>query len=517
MNKTEKSRNILEGVLRIAGVLAVTMFFMLSCSGGGAGSSGSSGGESDYSASGQVIDSTSGLPVSGVSIHFSGDVNADTTTDEYGLWSQSGLSGTVSITPAKDDWSFTPASIEISEETADMVFVRDDPPETVANPTATPGPGEVAAGTEVTLSVSTAGAAIYYTLNGSDPKEHGVLYSGPIQIDEDLSILAYAEKAGMLDSEVTSFMYTIEQPPPVVPPTGIYAGTSGGLSFSADGGLSFVNRTTTDGLGSDSVNGVFVTSEAVYAATSGGLSISTDGGETFTNRTTSDGLGSIYLYGVQTIGSTVYAASDYGLSISNNGGVSFSNRTTADGLGENSVRDVYVEGSTVFAATNGGLSISTDGGETFTNRTTDDGLASNDLQALFVSGSTVYAATDNGLSVSSDGGNSFMTIPDTSGLDALNIKDVHAEESVLYVAAFHSGFGLYVSDDGGDSFTKRTEAGHGFYSSDAFAVYASGSNVYVGTNWGGLAVSADGADSFVYKTETDGLGHGIVKSVFVKE
>ncbi len=57
-------------------------------------------------------------------------------------------------------------------------------------------------------------------------------------------------------------------------------------------GPRFTNYTTTDGLGSNGVNGVFAVGSTVYAATSGGLSISTDGGATFTNRTTTEGLGS---------------------------------------------------------------------------------------------------------------------------------------------------------------------------------------------------------------------------------
>ncbi|MFH1263856.1 MAG: hypothetical protein V1495_10510 [Pseudomonadota bacterium] len=55
------------------------------------------------------------------------------------------------------------------------------------------------------------------------------------------------------------------------------------MSISTDGGATFTNRTTADGLGDNDVNGVFAVGSTVYAATDGGgLSISTDGGTTFT-------------------------------------------------------------------------------------------------------------------------------------------------------------------------------------------------------------------------------------------
>jgi len=53
-----------------------------------------------------------------------------------------------------------------------------------------------------------------------------------------------------------------------------------------------------DGLSGDQVNAVVVAAGKIYVGTgsddnNGGLSISTDGGYTFTNKTTADGLGGI--------------------------------------------------------------------------------------------------------------------------------------------------------------------------------------------------------------------------------
>ena len=94
--------------------------------------------------------------------------------------------------------------------------------------------------------------------------------------------------------------------------------------------VSFTNRTTADGLGNNSVRGVYVVGSTVYAATLGGLGVSTDGGATFTNRTTSDGLGSDTTRNAYAVGSTVYAATSGGWSTgtisSSNGGGSGSAR-----------------------------------------------------------------------------------------------------------------------------------------------------------------------------------------------
>ncbi|WP_169720080.1 hypothetical protein, partial [Dyadobacter alkalitolerans] len=53
----------------------------------------------------------------------------------------------------------------------------------------------------------------------------------------------------------------------------------------------------------------------VYAATAGGLSISSDGGNSFTNMTTANGLADDYVYDVNVMGQMIYAATPGGLSV----------------------------------------------------------------------------------------------------------------------------------------------------------------------------------------------------------
>src|SRR5699024_12153609 len=74
---------------------------------------------------------------------------------------------------------------------------------------ASPEAGTVPIGTEVTLETRTDGAEIYYTLDGSDPSENGVLYDGPISIETDVTIKTIAQKEDLAPSVVTEFSYTV--------------------------------------------------------------------------------------------------------------------------------------------------------------------------------------------------------------------------------------------------------------------------------------------------------------------
>ncbi len=81
-------------------------------------------------------------------------------------------------------------------------------PARLAQPTFTPAPGTYSAGQTVTLNAA-AGAAIYYTLDGSPPTLASSLYSGPISVGASTTISAMAVQAGALTSTVASGNYTI--------------------------------------------------------------------------------------------------------------------------------------------------------------------------------------------------------------------------------------------------------------------------------------------------------------------
>ena len=87
------------------------------------------------------------------------------------------------------------------------VYVYD---ETVEDPTADIKTGSYDKVQTVTLSTKTPGATIFYTLDGSDPREYGAQeYTGPITIDDAATLQFVASKAGMNDSQVQSRLYAV--------------------------------------------------------------------------------------------------------------------------------------------------------------------------------------------------------------------------------------------------------------------------------------------------------------------
>ncbi len=78
-------------------------------------------------------------------------------------------------------------------------------------PAASVIPGTVTYGTQVELSCATAGAAIYYTTDGSEPTTDSSVYSGVLTLTKDTTIRAIAVKAGMLNSDEGVFAYTVSK------------------------------------------------------------------------------------------------------------------------------------------------------------------------------------------------------------------------------------------------------------------------------------------------------------------
>lgn len=69
--------------------------------------------------------------------------------------------------------------------------------------------GEIAVGTEVTITTATEGAKIYYTLDGTAPTAESTEYTAPVAITEACTLKAIAIAEGMLDSPVTTAKYTV--------------------------------------------------------------------------------------------------------------------------------------------------------------------------------------------------------------------------------------------------------------------------------------------------------------------
>jgi len=151
--------------------------------------------------------------------------------------------------------------------------------------------------------------------------------------------------------------------------------------------LTFTSKTSgNSGLASNNLLGVYANGNNIYAATIGnGLSISTNGGSSWTNYTTSNGLGSNDVRGVYAMG---------------NSWTNYTNGNTSGGLGSGTVTGIYAIGSNIYASIDGGgLSISSNGGTNWTNYRTTNGLAGNNVTGVYASSTSIYAATQGGLSI----------------------------------------------------------------------------------------------------------------------
>ncbi len=84
-------------------------------------------------------------------------------------------------------------------------------PSLAASPTMSPAPGTYTSAQSVTLSDTTPGALIYYTLNGSTPTTSSAQYSPgtPLQISTTTTVEAIAVASGYGNSAVSSGTYTI--------------------------------------------------------------------------------------------------------------------------------------------------------------------------------------------------------------------------------------------------------------------------------------------------------------------
>ena len=88
---------------------------------------------------------------------------------------------------------------------------------TVATPTFSPAPGTFTSAQSVALSDTTAGAAIYYTLDGTTPSTTSTLYSTAIPVSATTTIKAIAVASGFATSALATGTYTINLPAAATP------------------------------------------------------------------------------------------------------------------------------------------------------------------------------------------------------------------------------------------------------------------------------------------------------------
>lgn len=292
----------------------------------------------------------------------------------------------------------------------------------------------------------------------------------------------------------------------------VFAGTSGGLYVSLDGGATFAARN----LGAPSagwVRKIVASGSAVYAATGSGVAVSADKGQTFAMRTTLDGLGSSSVRDLALAGGTLYAATAGGVSISTDGGNTFANYTAGLPVvapSPPSVNVIAVSPIRVYAGTDAGLAISADGGHTFpTVRTTLNGLGDNYVDSLVFDGTKLYAGTgapwisgtNNAFSISTDAtGATFTPHAISPSHPGQANNSIQVEGSTVRVGAYPA---YYLSTDGGLTFVaKDLRAAVRKITGLGTTLYAATDD---GSGYGGLSVSTDRGQSFTIRDQNAGI------------
>ncbi len=188
-------------------------------------------------------------------------------------------------------------------------------------PTFSPAGGSFTTAQQVTLSDGSAGAVIYYTIDGSLPNTSSSVYSSPISVDSgSVTVKALAQASGLAASSVASATYSIQLAPTATPTfspgTGTY--TSAQSVTIADATPGAVIYYTTNGSAP-------TTSSAVY---SGAISVSAN--------TTLEALAVAPGFAQSAVASAAYVIQTGG-----SGGINFAGGfTSATGLQLNSVAKV---------------------------------------------------------------------------------------------------------------------------------------------------------------------------------
>ncbi len=112
------------------------------------------------------------------------------------------------------NWDFTSVWIaDVEGINCGYPFLNEQAiPNSVYNPTFSPIGGNYVGSIFVTIQTLTPDAAIYYTVNETDPTPQSYLYSDPILIDATTVIKARAYKDGCFPSVVSTAVYTFNTP-----------------------------------------------------------------------------------------------------------------------------------------------------------------------------------------------------------------------------------------------------------------------------------------------------------------
>ena len=135
-----------------------------------------------------------------------------------------------SVSPTQTTTYTLTATNSLGSDTKQVTVTVTLPP--AATPTFTPSAGTILNSQAITLSTTTSGASIYYTIDGSTPTSGSTLYSAPftLQANSTTTVKAIAIKSGFNDSVVASATYTTIANSPV---TGVRITDSAGNDITS--------------------------------------------------------------------------------------------------------------------------------------------------------------------------------------------------------------------------------------------------------------------------------------------
>ncbi|MFZ1085745.1 MAG: kelch repeat-containing protein [Terracidiphilus sp.] len=141
-----------------------------------------------------------------------------------------GRSGTTSWTDISGNfWLFGGGGFDANELVGDLSDLWEyQPPPSAATPTLSLAAGTYTSVQTVSISDTTPGATIYYTLDGSTPTTSSTVYSGPITVSSSETINAIATATGYTQSFAATSAYIILLPtafPTFSVPAGTYIAT----------------------------------------------------------------------------------------------------------------------------------------------------------------------------------------------------------------------------------------------------------------------------------------------------
>lgn len=138
-------------------------------------------------------------------------------------------------------------------------------PDTVATPVFSPLTGAYGAAQSVTITTTTPGAVIYYTIDGSLPGVGSLVYTAPFTVADNRVVKAIGIRAGFLDSAVATATYNIRVATPVAAPAaGSYTGSQAVTLTTVTPGASI--RYTVDGSTPTDVTGTLYSGPVTIAA-----------------------------------------------------------------------------------------------------------------------------------------------------------------------------------------------------------------------------------------------------------